>query len=453
MLGMRSRGQASRTAHRTGLPCVLVLAVATLAGAQEPPAGSDPGTVLHATVDDAISPVTAEFILESLQRAEDEEVALFLLQLSTPGGLDVSMRDIMQGFLSSPVPTAVWVAPSGARAASAGFMIALSADLVAMAPGTNMGAATPVSVGGEGMDETMASKVIQDAVAYARSVAEQRGRPADLAAEAVSEGRSFPAGEALEVGLADAIAGDLEQLLEAFDGRSVRQGEQALMVHLEGATVVPVEMSLRQRVLSTLANPQIAYILMLLGIAGLYFELSNPGVVLPGVVGAVSLVLALLAFQQLPISYAGLALLALGIIFLILEVNVVSYGLLTVAGLISFVLGSLLLFRGPIPEMRLHLSFVLPVALVFLGLSAALVRLVVGAHRSRVATGAAGLVSEVGKTVTELGPDRPGEVFVHGELWKARSEVAVDAGQPVEIIEVESGLRVRVRPVRHDNGS
>lgn len=435
-----------------------MLLLAPLA-AQEPAAQAPSGdtgaarTVVQANVDDVVSPVTAEFILESLQRAQDEEAALFLLRLSTPGGLDVSMRDIMQGFLSSPVPTAVWVAPSGARAASAGFMIALAADLVAMAPGTNMGAATPVSVGGEGMDETLANKVIQDAVAYARSVAEQRGRPPDLAAEAVSGGRSFPAGEALEVGLADAIAGDLEQLLEVFDGRTIRRGSEAMVIDVAGATVVSVEMSLRQRILSTIANPQIAYILMLLGVMGLYFELSNPGAVLPGVVGAVSLVLALLAFQQLPISYAGLALLALGIIFLILEINVVSYGLLTVAGALSFVLGSLLLFRGPIPEMRLHLPFVLPTALVFLGLSAALVRLVVGAHRGKVATGAGGLVAEVGRAVTALGPDSPGEVFVHGELWKAQSEVAVEAGQPVEITAVEPGLCVRVRPVRNDDRS
>jgi len=412
------------------------------------------GVVFVCNVEDAITPITAEFIIESLHAAQEQEAKLFLLRLDTPGGLDVAMRDIIQAFLASEIPTAVYVAPSGARAASAGFMIALSADVVVMASGTNMGAATPVSVGGGEMDETMHAKVIQDAAAYARSIAERRGRPVDVAVEAVTEGRSFAASEALELGLADALADNMEDLLDALSGRVVRASEERpVTLDLEDAALEELEMSLRQQILSTIANPQIAYFLLLLGAAGLYFELSNPGAVLPGVVGAISLVLALLAFQQLPFSYAGLVLLVLGVVFIILELNVISYGLLTLAGLISFVLGSMLLFSGPIPEMRLSAMFVFPMAFVFVALMALMVHLAVRAQRSQVLTGRAGLLSEIGEATGDFGPDGRGQVFVHGELWRAHAEAPIRRGDAVEIVDVGSGLNVEVRPVSGSSGS
>jgi membrane-bound serine protease (ClpP class) len=399
-------------------------------------------------VDDAITPVTAEFIIASLQTAEVRGAALFILRLDTPGGLDVASRDIIQAFLASEIPTAVYVAPSGARAASAGFMIAMSADIVAMSSGTNMGAATPVAMGGGEIDETLHAKIIEDASAYMRSVAERRGRPVSPAVEAVSAGRSFAASEAIELGLADILADDLDTVIREISGRAVRTTEgEPLVLDLEGATVEALEMNLRQRVLATIANPQIAYFLLLLGVAGIYFELSTPGAVAPGVIGAVSLVLALLAFQQLPFSYAGLALLVLGVIFLILEVNVVSYGLLTLAGLISFVLGSLLLFRGPVPEMRLSPAFVLPLASAFVAIMAVMINLVVRAHSGRVLTGSAGLVSKVGRATDDFGVDGRGHVFVHGELWNARAAESVKRGDAVEIIKVGAGLSVEVRPL------
>ncbi len=433
-----------RAAIVAGLVAVLAagLAGVSLAAPQR-------GLILVCTIEgDAITPVTAEFIIESLQAAQEQEAALFVLRLDTPGGLDVAMRDIIQAFLASEIPTAVYVAPSGARAASAGFMIALSADVVAMASGTNMGAATPVLVGGAEMEETMHAKVVQDAAAYARSIAERRGRPVDVAVEAVTEGRSFAASEALELGLADVVADDLEDVIEALSGRVVRASEERpVTLDLDDAVVQELEMNLRQRILSTIADPQIAYFLLLLGAAGLYFELSNPGAVLPGVVGAVSLVLALLAFQQLPFSYAGLALLVLGVVFIILELNMISYGLLTLAGLISFVLGSMLLFRGPIPEMRLSLWFVLPTAVVFVALMALMVHLAVRAQRSQVLTGRAGLVAEIGEATSDFGPDGRGQVFVHGELWRAHATATIRRGDAVEVVDVGSGLSVEVRPV------
>ena len=437
------RRRCARPAWRLAVILLLLPAGLLAAAAGAAPQGA---VVVVCEVDGAISPVTAEFIIESLQTAQQDGADLFLLRLNTPGGLDLAMRDIIQAFLASPVPTGVWVAPAGARAASAGFMIALAADVVAMASGTNTGASTPVSVGGGEIDETMQRKIIQDAEAYARSLAERRGRPVDAAVAAVSEGRSFAASEAIELGLADVIADDLDEVLTLLSGHVARPGaDDELTFDLEGAQIVELQMSLRQQVLATLANPQIAYFLLLLAAGGLYFELSNPGAVLPGVVGAVSLVLALLAFQQLPFSYAGLALLGLGIVFLVLELKVVSYGLLTLAGLVSFVLGSMLLFRGPVPEMRLSLSFVLPVALAFMGLMAAMLQLVVRAHQGRVLTGGAGLITEVGRATVDFDSAGNGQVFVHGELWRAHSDQTVKKEDTVEVVDIHSGLRIEVR--------
>jgi membrane-bound serine protease (ClpP class) len=407
------------------------------------------GVIVVAALDDAIHPITAEFILGSLEIAQERNANLYLLQLSTPGGLEESMNDIMEAFLASPVPTCVYVAPSGGRAASAGFMIALTADLVAMAPGTSMGSAHPVAIGAQELDETMSQKITNDAVARTRSIAERRGRPPELAVEAVSDSRSFAASEAVELGLADVMADSVEDLIAELDGRIVREEiGDPVALSLADAEVVTVEMSMRQRFLSTLAHPQIAYLLLLAGLAGLYFELSNPGVVLPGVIGAICLVMGLLALQQLPINYAGIALIALALLFFVLEIKIMSYGLLTVAGLIAFVLGSLLLFPGPIPEMRLSVWFVLPTALAVVGLAALLTSMVVRVHRGQVQTGAMGLVAKEGRAMSDLGPGIDGRVFVHGELWVARSDVPIKAGAPIEVVEVDNGLVVQVRPSR-----
>jgi membrane-bound serine protease (ClpP class) len=410
------------------------------------PENGDPLVVI-ARVDDVIHPITAEYIVESLADANLRRASLFLLQIDTPGGLDSSMRDIIQAMLASPVPVCLYVGPSGARAASAGFFMAMAADVVAMAPGTNMGAASPVAVGGAQPDETMAKKLMQDAEAYMRSLAERRGRPAALAMEAVTDGRSFSAEEAVGDGLADFIAPDVDGVLDALEGRVIAKAGRSIQLRLEQPEIIRIEQSLRQRVLAILANPQVAYVLMLIGLAGLYFELSTPGAIVPGVLGGICLVLALLAFQVLPISYAGLALIGLAVVFFILEIKVTSYGLLTIAGLVAFVLGSLMLVPGPIPEMRLQLSFVLPTALGVAGIAGFLLSLVIKAHRAKVHTGADGLVGEIGIARGELGPDRTGRVFVHGELWAARSDTPVGAGQTVEIVHVhDMELRVRSHP-------
>lgn len=403
--------------------------------------------VLVADLADVIHPISAEYLVETIAEADAIGADVLVLQIDTPGGLDSSMREIIQAMLASPVPICLFVGPSGARAASAGFFMAMAADLVAMAPGTNMGAASPVSVGGGEIDDTSRSKLMQDAEAYIRSLAEQRGRPADPAAEAVANGRSFAANEAVALGLADFLAADVEEVLATLAGRELADGR--LLPELATAERVQREPSLRQRILAVIANPQVAYMLMLLGIAGLYFELSTPGAVLPGVLGGLSLVLALLAFQVLPISFAGLALIGLAIVFFLLEIKVTSYGLLAVAGLVAFVLGSLMLFPGPIPELRLAPVFVIPTATAMAAIGASMVWLVVRTHRTRVTTGPAGLVGEIGRARSDFGAGSAGRVFVHGELWRARSDVAIRAGDPVEVLAVDPGMVLRVRPSSH----
>ncbi len=411
------------------------------AGAQE----GDESLVVRARLADAIHPITAEYVVQALADAEQQRADLFVLEVDTPGGLDSSMRAIIQAFLASDVPVCLYVGPAGARAASAGFFMAMAADIVAMAPGTNMGAASPVAVGGE-LDDTMARKVLQDAQAYMRSLTEQRGRPIAPAIEAVTEGRSYSAAEALDLGLADLRVDGFEALLDALDGRRVERDDRVWHLNLDAATVTDREMSARQRLLAIIAHPQIAYILMLIGVAGLYFELSTPGAILPGVAGGLSLVLAMLAFQVLPISFAGLALIALAILFFILEIKVTSYGLLTVAGLVAFVLGSLMLVPGPIPEMRLQAAFVVPTALAVFGLAAFLLSLVLKTHRGQVQTGPAGLVGDIGRATLAFAPGEDGEVFVHGEVWRARADSSVESGDTVEVTGLESGMVVRVRP-------
>ena len=425
--------------------CLVGLGLVVGAAAQE--AAGD-RRVLLLRLDEAIQPITAEYVVEGVERARAQGFDLLVLQINTPGGLDASMRRIIQAFLASPVPVCLWVAPSGARAASAGFFMAMAADFVAMAPATNMGAASPVSVGG-GTGETMQKKLIHDAEAYIRSLAAEHGRPQELAAAAVTEGRSFSAEEALANGLADLLAADLQALLAQLDGRSLADGAR---LELAGAAVQEAPMSWRQRFLSTLASPNVAYLLMLAGIAGLYFEFSTPGAVLPGVLGGICLLLAALAFQWLPISYTGLALIALGVLFFILEVKVTSYGLLTIAGLAAFVLGSLMLVPGPIPEMRLHLAFVLPTALSIVGIAGFLLWLVVRTHRGRVRTGPSGLVGETGVVRSAPAPGRPGRVFVHGELWRARAERRIDAGDTVRVKAVEPGMVLLVEPIEPEKG-
>jgi len=367
--------------------------------------------------------------------------------LRTPGGLVDSTRDIVSRMLAASTPVAIFVAPAGARAASAGFLLAIAADVTAMAPGTHIGAAHPVSGSGEKMDETVAKKAAEDVAAYARALAARRGRNVQLAGEAVTASKAFTDEEAIAASppLADIVAPDLTSLLEKLDGRRiVRFDGSAVTLHTAGARTNRIEMTLRQKVLSAIAHPNVAYILLSLGTLGLTIELWSPGAVLPGVVGGLSLLLAFFAFQVLPVNYAGLLLILFGLLLFALEIKVTSFGLLTTGGIVSLLLGSMILIDSPAPEMQLSLRIVLPVVLGLAAISILLIRLGVTAQRQPAVTGEAGMIGESGVVVMAIAPGRPGRVTTHGEIWHAEASEAIPEGSRVRITAIQ-GLTLTVR--------
>jgi membrane-bound serine protease (ClpP class) len=350
------------------------------------------------------------------------------------------MRRIVQDILASPVPVVVFVSPSGARAASAGVMIALAADVAAMAPGTNIGAAHPVGAGGQEIGGAMSEKIVNDLAAHARSVAERRGRNAAWVERAVRESVSATETEALREGVIDLVAADLDDLIRRIDGREV-PGKGRLA--LDPGRKVEIEEGLRHRVLRAISNPNIAYLLLMIGLAGLYFEFSHPGALFPGVVGAVCLVLAFFALQTLPVNFAGILLIALAVVFFVLEMKLTSYGMLSVAGVASLLLGSLMLFEGDSPEARLSWQVLIPTLVLVSGSFTAVAVLVFRAQRSRPATGSAGMVGEIGIVRKGLRPE--GKVFVHGELWNAVGPAGLAEGRRVRVVRVR-GLTLEVEP-------
>jgi membrane-bound serine protease (ClpP class) len=395
-------------------------------------------------VEAVISPSSADYIVSAIKQAEKDKVAALVIELDTPGGLDTSMRVIIKEMLAAERPIVVYVAPSGARAASAGAFITVAAHIAAMAPGTSIGAAAPVAMGGQ-MDKTMEKKVTNDAAAYMRTIAEKRGRPIDLAEEWVRKATAKTETEALKAKLIDVISPKLDDLLQAIDGRVVTTAAGKVKIETKNAVVTRGEMNLREKILKIITDPTIAYLLLILGLAGLYFEFSTPGAILPGVLGAIALILALYAFSQLPINYAGVLLILLGIVLFIAEIKVVSHGVLTAGGLTSMVLGSLMLIDAPVPYMRISLWAILGTA----GGTALFFLFVVGAGvkalRARTVTGMEGLIGEVGVVRTRLTPR--GQVFLRGELWTAEAEGEVEAGESVRVTGVD-GLTVHVVPVQ-----
>jgi len=410
-------------------------------------AGAAKGDIYIVKVADAISPGTAEFIDNSIAKAEKEEAACIIIELDTPGGLAESMRIIVQSILASTVPVVVYVSPSGARAASAGVMITMAADVAAMAPGTNIGAAHPVGAGGQEIGGTMSEKVINDMVAQAKSVAEKRGRNQKWVEQAIRESVSATATEALKENVINLIAKDTDDLIRQLNGRNI-PGKGVL--HLDNASKVIIKPGIRIQILKTISNPNIAYILLMIGLAGLYFELSHPGAIFPGVIGGISLVLAFFALQTLPVNYAGILLIVLAIIFFIMEMKIASYGLLSVAGFISLLLGSLMLFKGTGPGMKLSLTVLLPTLILVSGFFVFVAGLVFRAQISKPRTGGAGLVGEIGIVKKALTPE--GKVFVHGELWKARAQKEIDENVKVRVVSVEN-LMLEVEPQDENAGA
>lgn len=396
----------------------------------------------------AINPAVAEFITREIQKANTAGEQLIVLELDTPGGLDTSMRIIIKEIQGSHVPVATYVSPAGSRAASAGTFITIASHIASMAPGTNIGAAHPVNMmGGGQQNSTMGDKVVNDAAAYIRSLAEMRGRNAYWAELAVTKSVSISAEEAKKLAVIDLVAVSLDALLLAVDGREIEIGSKKIILDTKDKPVVFIEMTKRQRILDVISNPNVAYILMMLGMVGLYFELSNPGLILPGVIGGVSLILALYGMQTLPINYAGLLLILLGGILLIAELNVMSYGLLSVAAVISIYLGSVMLIDSDDPAMQISHTVLYPTLAVSISICFGVFYLTMKSYKMRVISGMEGLIGEEGRVKTELNPE--GTVLVHGETWQAECEGQIGVGESV-VVEKVNNLKVRVKKARKE---
>ena len=409
--------------------------------------GAGRPVVVAAEIDALIHPVSAEFIAQTISRADDEDAELVVLVLRTPGGLVDSTRDINTSIIESETPVVVYVGPSGTRAASAGFLITIAADIAAMAPGTHIGAAHPVSGSGQAMDETAAEKAASDVAAYARSLASQRERNVELAEKAVTDSQSFTEREALEAEppLIDLVAADLDALIDQLDGREVRRWDgDTVSLRTAGARIEQVEMNWRQRLLSAVAHPQVAVLLFSLGTLGLTIELWNPGGILPGIVGGLCLLLAFFAFQILPINYVGLLLILFGLALLVAEMLTATYGLLATGGLVAMVLGALMVVDSPAPELQLGWPFILP-SMLALGLIVMLLtRLGVRSQLTRPVTGRSGMLEQPGRTTEPIPAGGAGTVLTHGELWSATSDEEIGADEPVRVVAVE-GMRLVVK--------
>ncbi len=385
-----------------------------------------------------ISPATATFLTRGLEQAEDRGSALVVIRLDTPGGLASSMRTMVKAILNSQIPVVVYVSPQGAGAASAGVMVTVAAHVAAMAPGTNIGAAHPVTAGGKDMEKTMTEKVVNDMASYGRGIAQQKGRNAEWVEKAIRESVSITADEAVKKNVVDLVAANVDELLKLLDGREITLREGKITLKTEGLAKYRYQPGMRDRILQTISDPNIAYILFLIGLAGLYFELSHPGAIFPGVIGAISLILAFYSFQTLPVNYAGLLLIALAIIFFIAEIKVASYGALSLGGLVSLTLGSIMLFE----DLKVSLKLMAPTIALVGGFFVIVASLAFRAYRSKPASGMDGLIGEIGLVKETIDPE--GRVFVHGEYWRATAKEKIEADERVEV-EGADGLVLKVK--------
>ena len=385
-----------------------------------------------------INPGAAAFLTRGLEDAEKSGSELVIIRLDTPGGLVPSMRSMVKGIMNSPVPVVVYVAPKGAGAASAGVMITVSAHVAAMAPGTNIGAAHPVGAGGKDIDKDMSEKVVNDMASYGRGIAQDKGKNAEWVEKAIRESVSITAEEAVEKKVIDLVAADIDELLKLLDGREIQLKQGKVTLKTKDLAKLYHKPGFRDTVLRIIGDPNIAYILMMIGLAGLYFELAQPGAVFPGVIGAISLILAFYSFQTLPVNYAGLLLIALAVIFFIAEIKVASYGILSLGGIVSLTLGSIMLFE----DVGVSLRLMAPTIVLIGGFFVIVSTLAFRAYRSKPQSGIEGLIGEVGIVQKPVDPE--GLVFVHGEYWRAISSEKLEPGEMVAVEEV-TGLILKVR--------
>lgn len=402
---------------------------------------AEAGTVHVISIDATINPATADFIHQSIEQARDDGAICLVIRLNTPGGLLKSTRDIVSDLLTAEIPVVVYVSPAGAQSASAGAFITLAAHIAAMTPGTNIGAAHPVGMQGGEKDSIMNEKATNDAAAFIRTISEKRHRNVRWAEDAVRKSIAITETEALKDSVVDLIAATIPELLEKIDGRTVQVNGTNVVLATKNAEVKTIDMDWKVRVLDLLSDPNIAYILFLLGVYGLMFELYNPGAIAPGVIGVISLILAFYSMHTLPVNYAGLALIVVGVILFLLEIKITSYGLLTIGGLFSLLLGSIMLIRSDsgLEFVSLSWSIIVPAILVTAAFFLFAVGMGIRAQRRKPSTGIEGIVGETGETISELAPN--GQVRVHGEIWKATSaEGTIPAGSGITVERVENLL-------------
>ena len=425
----------------------LWLLLLVLAGALAPiPVPAAATTVVEIHLNEIIHSVSADYLIQGIDYAEKSNADAVLIWINTPGGLETSMRVMVDRITTARVPVIVYVAPTGSRAASAGFFILLAADVAVMAPGTTTGASSPV-MGPQEMPETLKKKVFSDAAAYLRSFVAKRGRNPEVAELAVTEAKSWTEQEALKAGLIDAVCESRQQIFEQFSGREIKRFDGRMeKLELAGARVEPWKMTERQRLLTRIIDPNIAFLLFVFGILGLYIEVNHPGFIVPGVAGGICLVLALFAFHLLPVSYTAVLLILLAVAFFILEAMYTSHGVLAVGGVVSMVLGALLLIESPpIPELRVRWEIALAVAIPFAVITIVLLRLVLKSRRWPVASGREGMLGQVGEVRQEIGDAKKGMVLVSGELWSAVGREKIGVGQQVRVVGME-GLLLKVEP-------
>jgi membrane-bound serine protease (ClpP class) len=401
--------------------------------------------VLKIVIQDTIHPITEEYIARAIDEATRNHDQALLIELNTPGGLLDSTRNIIEKILASPVPVIIYVTPGGSRAASAGFFILESADVAAMAPGTNTGAAHPVTIGAGKLDDVMKQKLENDTAALMRSVASKRGRNVEVAESAVRESKSFTEQEALSKNLIDYVASSEEDLMKQVQNRPVRRfNGNTVTLKLAGEPIRNFDMTLKQHILAFIMNPNIAFILLAVGAMALFAEFNHPGAVLPGTVGVVFILLAIFALNLLPVRFAAVVLILASFVLFALDAKFMTHGVLAVGGMVTMVIGALLLVDAPIPEMRVHLGTALAVSLPLGGITAFVMALALKARSNKVVTGEQGLIGETGVARTPLNP--AGKVFVHGELWDAIASADVPEGEKVVVRSVD-GLMLRVDPV------
>lgn len=440
---MRSKAIPDNIKFLCSVGCTVLLLAAG-------PAWGSAGNVVEVlNVDGAITPVTAKYLIEAIHKAEDNSAECLIIEMDTPGGLMEATWQIDKAILASRTPVVVYVTPSGGRAASAGVYIAYASHVIAMAPSTHLGSAHPVTMGGKDSSKTMIEKITNDAVAHIRGLAEKRGRNSQWAEDAVRKSVSITEKEALEKGVIEIVAENLTALLDSLDGRTVKldDGSRKILA-TAGAKIQHSAMDWRYRILDKISDPNIAYILMTLAGMGLFFELSNPGAILPGIVGGICLLLTFFAFQMLSVNASGVLLILLAMLFFIVEVKVNSHGFLAIGGIVSMFLGSLMLFKSP--EMRVSLGIIFTAVLCTAAFFIFALTMAARAHRRKVTTGSEGLVGESGTVVEAVNPE--GKISVHGEIWTAVADKPVKKGEKIVVDEVE-GMVVKVSPVPAPNVS